>query len=69
MILASFNFDPKSMTNGPDAIWGLVITYILVPWPFFLASILLLWKFPITRERQARIRRLVERRAARAMSA
>ena len=69
MILSYFGFDAKSLTNTPDAIWGLTLTYILVPWPFFLASIVLLWKFPITRERQTRIRRLIERRAARAAPA
>jgi Na+/melibiose symporter-like transporter len=69
MILSSVGFDAKSMTNSPDAIWGLVLTYIIVPWPFFLVSVMLLWRFPITRERQARIRRLVERRALRAAAA
>lgn len=64
-ILAAYAFDPRSTTNAPDAIWGLMLTYVVVPWPFYFASILLLWNFPITKERHARIRRLVERRALR----
>ena len=65
MIISAFGFNAANPQNGPDAIWGLTLTYVIVPWPFFLVSVLLLWRFPITRERQARIRRLVERRAAR----
>lgn len=68
MILAYFGFSATSATNTPEAIWGLTITYILVPWPFFLVSIALLWNFPLTAERQARIRNLIERRAALAAS-
>ncbi|MCC6920662.1 MAG: MFS transporter [Alphaproteobacteria bacterium] len=69
MILASFGFSPQTMANAPDAVWGLTLTYIVMPWPFYFLSILLLWNFPITRERQARIRRLVERRALRIQAA
>ena len=69
MILASFGFSPQTMANAPDAVWGLTLTYIVMPWPFYFVSILLLWNFPITRERQARIRRLVERRALRIQAA
>jgi Na+/melibiose symporter-like transporter len=69
MILSAFGFSATSATNTPEAIWGLTITYILVPWPFFLISIALLWNFPLTAERQARIRNMIERRAAKAARA
>jgi GPH family glycoside/pentoside/hexuronide:cation symporter len=68
-ILASFSFDARAATNSPDAVWGLMMTYVVVPWPFYFGSILLLWNFPITKERHARIRRLVERRALRMQAA
>ena len=66
MLLSWFGFSAVSATNTPDAIFGLTVTYILIPWPFYFVSVLLLWRFPLTHARQARIRRLVERRAARA---
>ncbi len=65
MLLANVGFDPKSASNSPEALWGLMLTYVVVPWPFYFVSILLLWNFPIDKERHARIRRLVERRALR----
>lgn len=66
MAISAFGFNPTSPSNGPDAIWGLTLTYIIVPWPFYLGSVLLLWRFPIDRAKQARIRKLIERRHARA---
>jgi Na+/melibiose symporter-like transporter len=66
-ILAWVGFNPQlGAGNSEQAIASLTWTYILVPWPFYFASILLLWRFPISGTRQARIRRLIERRAARA---
>ena len=64
-ILASAGFNAMSFNNTPEAIDALTLTYIWLPWPFYLVSVLLLWRFPIDAKRQARIRRLVERRAAR----
>ncbi len=64
-ILASVGFNAMSPVNSPEAIDALVFTYVWMPWPFFLVSVLLLWRFPIGAERQARIRRMIERRAAR----
>jgi Na+/melibiose symporter-like transporter len=65
-ILAWVGFSAANgAANSPEAIASLTLTYILVPWPFYFVSILLLWRFPISGERQARIRRLIERRALR----
>ena len=66
MLLGWFGFNPASAANTPEAIFGLTLTYILIPWPFYFAAVLLLWRFPLTHARQVRIRRLVERRTARA---
>ncbi|MBI1239139.1 MAG: MFS transporter [Alphaproteobacteria bacterium] len=64
MILSSFGFDATSTTNDATALMGLTLTYIVVPWFFYAASIVLLWNFPLTPERQAEIRAMVEARAA-----
>ena len=64
-ILSMAGFNAMSFSNTPEAIDALTFTYIWMPWPFFLVFALLLWRFPIGRDRQARIRRLIERRAAR----
>lgn len=69
MVIAYFGFNQFSATQSPDAMWGLTLTYIIVPWPFFLISIALLWRFPISGERQRRIRAIIERRAERARQA
>lgn len=66
MILAYIGFDAKSTTNSAEAVSGLTLVYVVMPWPFLMASTFLLWNFPLTAERHARIRSLVERRAARA---
>ncbi len=68
-ILAAAGFDATSFANPPEAVEALVFTYIWMPWPFFLIAVLLLWRFPIGADRQARIRRMIERRAARAAAA
>ncbi|NWH07210.1 MAG: MFS transporter [Alphaproteobacteria bacterium] len=69
MILAYSGFDAHSTANSETALQGLTITYIIVPWFFYAASIVLFWNFPLTAERQARIRAIVERRAAKAQAA
>lgn len=65
-VLSLAGFDAMSPVNTPQAVDALVFTYIWMPWPFFLVSVLLLWRFPIGRDRQGRIRRMIERRAAHA---
>ncbi len=64
-ILAWYGFNAQAETNSEDAIWGLQLTYILVPWVFYFISIVLLWNFPITHKVQVRMRRLIDRKAAR----
>ena len=53
-------FDPTA--EQPDAIWALALLYGLAPVVFKLAATALVWDFPITAERQQRIRALIERR-------
>jgi len=44
---------------------GLKYTYALLPTLIFVATGLVIWNYPITRERQQRIRAAIERRDAR----
>jgi Na+/melibiose symporter-like transporter len=65
MILAQFGFDAKAgAVNEGSAITGLTLTYIVVPWFFYAASIVLLWNFPLGPEEQRRIRAELTARSA-----
>jgi Na+/melibiose symporter-like transporter len=55
-------------SEGPNpggALTALVVLYAIVPIGCKLAAVALLWTYPIDAVRQARLRRLVERRLAR----
>jgi Na+/melibiose symporter-like transporter len=64
LILWLFGFNPNG-ANDETAVLGLKLAYIAVPIAFSLLSISILWRFPITPERQRRVRSLLERRATR----
>ncbi len=53
-------FDPAA--EQPGAVWSLALLYGLAPVVFKLAAIALVWQFPITQQRQRRVRALIERR-------
>jgi Na+/melibiose symporter-like transporter len=64
LILSLFSFDP----NGPvtaEGLLGLKIVYIVLPILFALVSAAFVWNFPLTPQRQKRIRSLLQRRALR----
>lgn len=63
-ILSMYGFEPNG-ANDETAVFGLKIVYIAFPIVFWMLSALFIWRFPITPHRQRRIRRLLERRAAR----
>lgn len=65
-LLGAYAFNPSTATHSDDALMGLRIVYVVVPSIFFFASVAFLWRFPITPERQKRIRALLDRREARA---
>ena len=50
--------------SGPGALFALAGLYSLLPAGIKLVAVALVWRFPITRDRQQRLRRLIERRAA-----
>jgi Na+/melibiose symporter-like transporter len=60
--MAGFRADGQS---SPGALTALVVLYALVPIGCKLAAVALLWTYPIDAARQARLRRLVERKMAR----
>jgi Na+/melibiose symporter-like transporter len=62
-LLAAFGFDPKG-TNGPEQIHALTALYCVVPVMLWIASLLSIWNFPITANRQAALRDAIERRSA-----
>jgi len=59
-----FDASPDAV-NTPEAIMGLKYTYALLPTFIFVLAGLVIWNYPITRERQQRIRNAIERRDAR----
>lgn len=55
--------------EDPGSVWALALLYGLAPVVFKVAAILLVWNFPITAQRQQRIRALINRRASRGSTA
>ncbi len=47
--------------NDPEALWTLIGLYSLAPVIFKAIAIVLMWRYPITAERQAAIRRQIDR--------
>jgi Na+/melibiose symporter-like transporter len=61
-LLDLFGFDPKG-TNGPGELRALTLLYCTVPVVLWIASLAVIWNFPITPERQQSLRDAIERRA------
>ncbi|MGD8830646.1 MAG: MFS transporter [Pseudomonadales bacterium] len=59
---AWFGFDPGSAANTETAKLALACLYSIIPAGIACVALPLLWKYPLTRERQARMRRHIERR-------
>jgi len=57
-----FGFDPTIADNTPIAKLAVACLYSVVPAALACVALPLLWKYPLTRERQARMRRHIERR-------
>ena len=64
-VIAWMGFNPQSDQNAPTALFALLAMYCLVPLVLWLASILVISRYPITRERQARLRRALDRKLKR----
>ncbi|MCG8442991.1 MAG: MFS transporter [Caulobacterales bacterium] len=64
-ILGAMGFDPDTDSQAPRALFALAALYSLAPVAFKLAAIALMRGYPITADRQARVRRLIAARQAR----
>ncbi|MCZ6712165.1 MAG: MFS transporter [Gammaproteobacteria bacterium] len=68
--LAWIGFDAgRDALNTPEAIAGLRYIYVFLPSTMFILAGLVIWKYPMTRERQTRIRAAIDRRDARRSAA
>lgn len=65
MILAWVKFNPKVADNGPDAVAGLLFSFIAIPAVSFLASGLILLRYPLHRTRYATVKRRLAQREER----
>jgi Na+/melibiose symporter-like transporter len=64
--LALFGFDAANgAQNTPEALLGLRLTFAVLPPIIFVLAAGVIWRYPITKERQERIRALIDRREAR----
>jgi len=62
-LLELAGFDPAADTGG-DGLLALALLYGLLPIPIKITAIALVWRFPLDQARQARLRRIILRRAA-----
>lgn len=60
--VAFFGFDPTSATNSESAKLALAFLYSVIPAALACVALPLLWKYPLTRERQERMRAHILRR-------
>ncbi|HEY5680636.1 MAG TPA: MFS transporter [Pseudomonadales bacterium] len=64
--LALFGFDAANgAQNTPEALTGLRLTFAVLPAIIFVIAAAVIWRYPITKERQARIRAAIDRRTLR----
>jgi glycoside/pentoside/hexuronide:cation symporter, GPH family len=63
--VALFGFDPSSTTNTETAKMAVAWLYSIIPAAIACVALPLLWKYPLTRQRQERMRSHIERRAER----
>jgi glycoside/pentoside/hexuronide:cation symporter, GPH family len=60
--VALFGFDPSSAANSDQAKTALAWLYSIIPAGLACIALPLLWNYPLSRERQERMRRHIERR-------
>ena len=65
-LLGLFGFMPMQTDGNPgSAIITLIVLFAVVPPVLRLLSVRIIWNYPITRERHARLRAMMERKLAR----
>lgn len=66
MMLSLYAYNPKISTNTPEAAFGMLVALVGIPNLCFLATSLLLFKYPLDKRRYAIIRKRLEQRELRA---
>jgi len=64
-LIAYMGFDPQADTQTDLGIFGIMMVYCMLPIFLWLCSVAIIWNFPLTSERHARIRAAYERKAKR----
>lgn len=64
-ILAWVGFNPSAAGNSPASLFTLTAMYCIVPLILWVISVAIIWQYPITRERQVRLRIALEKRIVR----
>lgn len=64
-LIAYMGFDPQADTQTDLGTFGITMVYCLLPLCLWVCSVLIIWNFPLTSERHARIRAAYERKARR----
>ncbi|MBG53534.1 MAG: MFS transporter [Rhodobiaceae bacterium] len=64
--IAFWGFDPQSGTQTDLGVLSIILMYCLLPLALWLGSLAIIWNFPLTAERHARIRAAYDRRLLRA---
>lgn len=64
-VLAWAGFDPRGETHSQNSLNALIVVYCVVPTVFSLISLVIIWNYPVSRERHARLRAGLERRLSR----
>jgi len=60
--LGWFSFNPSpEMVNTPEQLFGLRFFFALAPSLFYLGACIVIWKYPITREKHAEVRAELDR--------
>ena len=64
--LALVGFDATlGSANSADALMGLKLVYVFLPAIIFVSAGIIIWKYPLNKERQERIRAAIDRRQER----
>ncbi|WP_421860809.1 MFS transporter [Parvibaculum sp.] len=64
-VLAWAGFDPRQTTHGEGALNALIVVYCFVPLILSFFSMVAIWNYPVSRDRQARLSAGLARRIAR----
>lgn len=63
-ILNLAGFDPQVATNAPGALWALALLFGPLPVLFKVVSAIIVWRYPLTEQRQAELRAAIAEQEA-----